>query len=154
VATNHSTRTFFLLLKDPVHCPAAHCFAMTHHFNLSLLYLEVQNYGPYQAKDQTWFTINNTFCTNTLQSNLKTSTGVIRILHNSPIIHTLTSIFPTINSVPDIFSAFVDTYALPYVYACKQAHVLCKTKDIVTVENSEFQSHVVKILKIHSKFQS
>jgi len=103
VATNHSTCSFILMFMDPTHCTAAHCSAMTHHFNLNLLYLEAQNYGPYQAKDQTWVTINNIFCTNTLQSNLKTSIDVISNLHNTPIINSLTSIFPTINSVPDIF---------------------------------------------------
>ena len=88
---------------SPTHCPAAHCSAMTHHFNLNLLYLEAPNYGAYQAKDQTWVTINYILCTNTLQSNLKTSTDVIRNLHNTPLINSLNSIFPTINSVPDIF---------------------------------------------------
>ena len=101
VATYHSTGTFILMFMDPTHCPAAHCSAMTHHFNLNLLYLEAQNYGPYQAKDQTWVTINYIFCTNTLQSNLKISIDVIRNLHNTPIINSLTSIFPTINSVLD-----------------------------------------------------
>ena len=37
---------------------------------------------------------------------------------------------------------------------CKQAYVLCKTKDTDTVENSELSCHVVKILKILRKFQS
>jgi hypothetical protein len=81
VATNHNTCTYILMFTDPTHCPAAHCTAMTHHFNLNLLYLEAKNYGPYQDKDQTWLAINNIFCNNIVQSNLKISTDVIRILH-------------------------------------------------------------------------
>jgi hypothetical protein len=83
-------------------CQAAQCSATTHHINLNLLYLEAENYGPNQAKDQTWVTINNIFCTNTLQSNLQTSTDGITKLHGSPVVNCLTFIFPTINSVPDI----------------------------------------------------
>jgi len=147
-------------------CPAAHHSAMTHHFNLDLLYLEELNYGPYQAKDQTWVTINYIFCTNILQSNLKISTDIIRNLHNTPIINSLTSIFPTINSVPDISISpctYICTYICMYVYmyactytcmhvcmyVCKQVYVLCETKD--TVENSELPFYIVKILR---KFQS
>jgi hypothetical protein len=113
VATNHSTRTFILMFSDPTHCPAAHCSAMTHHFNLNLLYLEAQNYGPYQAEDQTWVTIDNIFSTNTFQSNLKISTDVIRNLHKTPLIKFLASTFPTVNSIPDIFISpctYISTY--------------------------------------------
>jgi hypothetical protein len=163
VATNQSTCTFILMFTDPMHCPAAHCSAMTHHFSLNLLYLETLNYGPYQGKDQTWVSINNIYCTNILQSNLKTSTDVIRNLHNTPLINSLTSIFPTINFVPDIFISpcthiyiYIYMYIHMYMYVwmyvcmydvCKQAYVLCETKDKVTVENSELKGHVVKTLK-------
>jgi hypothetical protein len=43
----------------------------THHINLNLLYLEAQDDGPYQAENETGIPINNIFCTNTFQSNLK-----------------------------------------------------------------------------------
>jgi hypothetical protein len=43
----------------------------THHINLDFLYLETQDNGPYQAKNETGVSINNVFCTNTFQSNLK-----------------------------------------------------------------------------------
>jgi len=40
------------------------------------------------------------------------------------------------------------------MYVCKQAYVLCETKDTVTVENAELPGYIVKIIKILSKFQS
>jgi len=170
VPTNHGTCNFILMFMDPTHCPAAHCSAMTHNFNLNLLYLEVQNYGPYQAKDQTWLAINNIFCNNILQSNLKIIIDVIRVLHYISIINSLTTIFPTINSVPDIFISsctyiyiYIYIYAVTYVYVCmyvciclyvcNQAYVFCETKDTVTVENSELPVYTVKILKVLSNFQ-
>lgn len=43
----------------------------TYHIDLDLLYLEAQDYCPYQTKNETGVPINNIFCTNTFQSNLK-----------------------------------------------------------------------------------
>jgi hypothetical protein len=37
---------------------------------------------------------------------------------------------------------------------CKQAYVVCETKDTVTVEISELPCHVAKIIKVLRKFQS
>ena len=106
------------MFTDPTHCPVAHSFAMTHHFNFNFLYLEAQNYGPYQAKDRTCFAINNIFCNNIMQLNLKISTDVISILHYTPIINSLTSVFPTIHSLPDISISpctYICTYICMYV---------------------------------------
>jgi hypothetical protein len=48
----------------------------THHIDLDLLYLEAQDNGPYQAKNETRVSINNIFCTDTFQSNLNKGTAV------------------------------------------------------------------------------
>jgi len=47
---------------------------------------------------------------------------------------------------------YIHTYIYVYIL-CKQAYVLCETKDTVAVGNTELPCHVVKILKILNSFK-
>jgi hypothetical protein len=66
---------------------------ITHHINLNLLYLEAQDNGPYQAKNEPRVSINNVFCTDTFQSNLNKGTATVSKLHGpdntAPHLHLL-----------------------------------------------------------------